>query len=203
MTRIAGASVLFVMLTLTGACGVGGDDPMPGGGSGTPIPTIDTKRVCISGFTVTGTFTADTTVPRPTDPDTGLPLTGCWPVGTWTFTAAVDPNVVVDPMGPSRCSTTPAALSSYSFKVARTPDPAGGADTIQTLSMLSTLSGGMQYHLAMSSNGQGCEGSLEFGSADGSQYWNMKPTLSKDPAATAVGGGGDYTLYMGNGWPWQ
>lgn len=170
---------------------------MPGDGSGTPIPPVSNKELCNAAFTVSGTFTADATTPRPTDPDTGLPLTGCWPVGTWNFTAKLDTN------SPNNCSSGPTALPSYSFKVARTPDPNGGSDTIQTLSILTTLSGGMQYHLAMSSNGQGCEGTIEFGSADGTQYWNMKPTLSKDPAATTIAGTGDYTLYDGNGWPWK
>jgi hypothetical protein len=61
----------------------------------------------------------------------------------------------------------------------------------------------MQYHVSMSANGQGCQGHFEVGSADGSQYWNMVPTLSKDPAATAITGNGDYIVYQGNGWPWK
>lgn len=198
MTRIAGASVLFAVLTLTGACGVGDDDSMmPGGGSGTPIPPIDNSEVCNAAFTVTGTFTPGTT-PRPIDPETNLPITGCWAVGTWNFTATVASNM---------CATAPTVLPSYSFKVERVPvDPTNtdpNADTMQKLTILTTLVGGMQSHLAVSSNGQGCVGSLEFGSADGTQYWNMKPTLSKDPAATALAGGGDYTLYKGNAWPWK
>jgi len=180
--------------------------PGPGSGSGTPVPPIDNSEVCNAAFTITGTFTADATTPPPTDPDTGAPLSGCWPVGTWNFTAKLDAS------SPNNCTTQPAALQpavlpSYSFKVARTPDPDGGTDTIQTLAILTTLSGGMQSHLAMSSNGQGCEGSVEFGSADGTQYWNMKPTLAKlvpgTPAPTTISGGGDYVLYKGNSWPWK
>lgn len=197
------------MLAFTGACGVGGDDAvmMPGGGgSGTPIPPIDNSEVCVAAFTVTGTFALDTTTPLPTDKN-GVQISGCWPVGTWTFTASADPTATFDPSGPPKCATVPPVLSSYSFKVARTPDPAGGADTIQTLSSTTTLGGGMQYHLSVSSNGQGCEGSFEFGSADGTQYWNMKPTLAKlvppAPSPTAISGNGDYTQYKGNGWPWK
>jgi hypothetical protein len=195
MKRIAGASVLFTALAATAACGVGGDDDMmtPGGGSGTPVPPIDEGDICAATFTVTGTFTPGAT-PRPTDPETGAPLTGCWPVGTWNFTAAVASN---------KCATAPTVLPSYSFKVERVAPPEGGNDTVQQLTNLTPLAGGMQYHLSVSSNGQGCEGHVEFGSADGTQYWNMQPTLSKDPAATAIAGSGDYTLYSVNGWPWK
>ena len=153
--------------------------------------------MCNAAFTATGTFAADTTAPRPTEPDTGAPLTGCWPVGTWNFTAKVDAT------SPNNCQAQPTVLSSYSFKVARTPDPSGGTDTVQTLTNLTTLAGGVQYHLSMSANGQGCVASFEFGSADGTQYWNMQPTLPKDLTATAISGSGDYTLYKNNGWPWQ
>lgn len=199
MTRIAGASILFAVLTLTGACGVGGDDP----GSGTPIPPIDNSEVCAAAFTVTGTFAVDASTPLPTD-KLGAPISGCWPVGTWTFTAGVDPNATFDPKGTPKCTTAPPVLSSYSFKVAQTTDTDG---TIQTVTSTTTLSGGMQYHLAVSSNGQGCEASFEFGSADGTQYWNMKPTLAKlvppAPSPTVLSGNGDYTQYKGNGWPWK
>ena len=191
MTRIVGVSVLFSALAATAACGVGDDDGM-GGGSGTPIPTIDEGEVCGAEFTVSGTFTPGTT-PRPTDPETGMTLSGCWPVGTWNFTAAMRSN---------QCTTAPMVLSSYSFRVDRVTPPEGGNDTVQQLVNLTSLNG-LQYHLSVSSNGQGCEGHFEFGSADGTQYWNMKPTLSKDPAATAIGGEGYYTLYKSNAWPWR
>jgi hypothetical protein len=190
MMRIVGANVLFVALTATAACGVGGDD----GGMPPQPPPVNDGQICNATLAITnGTFTPGTT-PRPTDPDTGLPITGCWPVGTWTFSATLASNM---------CQTTPALLPSYSFKVERmlvTPD---GTDTQQVLTNLTSLSGGMQAHLAVSSNGQGCEANFELGSMDGTQYWNMQPTLAKDPGVTVLGGGGDYTLFKVNGWPWK
>jgi hypothetical protein len=179
------------MMTLTGACGVGDDD---GGPKGEPLPPLDNKELCQASFQLSGTFTPGTT-PRPTDPDTGAPLTGCWPIGTWTFTATVTDN---------KCAARPTVLPSYSFVVARAPDPNDptATDTIQTM-MSTTSVGSLQYHLAMSSNGQGCEGSFELGSADGKDYWNMKPTLPKDVGATAITGAGDYVEYDGNAWPWK
>ncbi|HEY0476187.1 MAG TPA: hypothetical protein VGD37_01605 [Kofleriaceae bacterium] len=198
MTRIAGVSVLLTALVAAAGCGVGGDDMMPGGGSGsgsgTAIPPVDEGEVCNAAFTVVnGTFAPGTT-PRPIDPDTGLPLTGCWPVGTWTFHATVASN---------GCATAPTVISTYSFKVERVAPPEGGDDTIQKLTSLTTTPTGMQYHLAVSSNGQGCEAHFELGTADGTQYWNMKPTLPKDPAATTLGGDGYYVQYQANGWPWK
>jgi len=188
------------MLTLTEACGVGGDD------GGTPVPPLDNSEVCVAAFTVTGTFAVDPNTPLPTDKN-GAPISGCWPVGTWSFTASLDPSATFDPSGAPKCTTAPTVLNSYSFKVTRTSDPMGGTDTIQTLTSTTTLGGGMQYHLSLSANGQGCEGSFEFGSADGTQYWNMKPTLPKlvppAPSPTVISGGGDYVLYKANGWPWK
>jgi hypothetical protein len=157
-------------------------------------PPVDNSEVCNASFTITGTFARDNAVPPPNDPDTGLPITGCWPIGTWTFSATVASNA---------CSTAPTALAQYSFKVERKPSPDGGDDTVQELTNLTQNMGNMQYHLSMSANGQGCQGHLELGSADGKQYWNMAPTLPKDLAATAISGSGDYVLYKGNAWPWQ
>lgn len=192
MTRIAGASLLLAVLTTAGGCGVGGDDGTTPGDD--QPPPVDNAELCSASFTVTGTFARDNSTPPPTDPETGTPLTGCWPIGTWTFTAAVASNM---------CATAPAVLPQYSFKVSRVAPPEGGNDTVQKLENTTPNMGSLQYHLSMSSNGQGCEGHLEFGSADGTQYWNMTPTLPKDLAATAISGGGDYALYKNNGWPWQ
>ena len=203
MTRLAGASLLFATLTLIGACGVGGDDGddmMPP--KGDPLPDLDNHEVCQSAFQITGTFAPGNT-PRPTDPDTGAPLTGCWPVGTWTFTA----TVVSRDYGPGEtptCATKPTVLPGYSFVVSRTPidpnDPQG--DTAETLMSTTNISGGMLHHIKMSQNGQGCQGGFEFGSTDGKHYWNMKPTLGKEVGATAISGNGDYIEYEADGWPW-
>lgn len=194
MTRIAGATLLLAALTAAAGCGVGGDD---GGGTTPPGDDqpgpVDNAEVCSASFAITGTFARDNNTPPPTDPETGTPLTGCWPIGTWTFTASVASNM---------CTTAPTVLASYSFTVARTPAPDGGNDTVQTLNNTTPNMGTLKYHLSMSSNGQGCEGHLEFGSADGKQYWNMTPTLSKDLTATTLSGGGDYILYKGDAWPW-
>jgi hypothetical protein len=190
MMRIAGASVLFATLVATTACGVGDD-------SGTVSDDRNTKLgiVCSASFKMSGTFTPGTPA-RPIDPDTTLPLTGCWPVGTWNFTATVDTN---------DCKTPPAVLPSYSFRVDRMEgaDMQGLVDTYANLTSIS----GMKWHLSVSSNGQGCEGNFELGSADGKNYWNMQPVLSNAPdgapPTTTITGNGDFDQYNADGWPWK
>jgi hypothetical protein len=192
MTRLSGVNVVLALVVASAGCGVGGGD---GGGTnppgGTPVTPVDDGQTCEAHFTLTGTFTPGT-APRPTDPDTGEPLTACWPVGEWTFTATVSD---------STCSNPPSVLASYSFTVDSKPSTDGtGNDQVLTNT---TSLGGMKAHLSMSLNGQGCVGSLELGSADGKDYWNMKPTLTKDPAARTLAGAGDYAEFKSDAWPWK
>jgi len=197
MTRIAGASVLFALVVAAAGCGVGGggtgsgDDVPPGGGSGYVPP--DDKIVCSAHFTVTGTFKAGATA-RPVD-EAGQPLEGCWPVGQWDFTATANSDLQA---GEKACATAPSVLPSYSFKVEATTDQDG---TVLTYTSL-TAAAGMQFHVSVSSNAQGCNGSLEMGSADGKDYWNMQPTLAKAPGTVTLAGSGDYIEYSVNAWPW-
>lgn len=191
MIRIAGASALFATLVATTACGVGDD-------AGTVSDDRNTKLgiVCSASFKMSGTFTPGTPA-RPIDPDTMLPLTGCWPVGTWNFTAAVDAN---------DCAAAPAVLPSYSFRVDRMEgaDMQGLVDSYTNLTSVAD----MKWHLSVSSNGQGCEGNFELGSADGKNYWNMQPVLmnppnATDPPTTRIIGNGDFDQYNTDGWPWK
>lgn len=181
----------MAFVAASAGCGVGGGDGGPPPPGGTPVTPVNDGQVCAAHFTLTGMFTPGT-APRPTDPDTGVPLTACWPVGQWNFTAAMSDN---------NCSDTPAVLSSYSFTVDSVPAPDGTGNDQMLTNTSST--GSMKVHLSMSQNGQGCEGALELGSADGKDYWNMKPTLSKDPAARTLAGAGDYAEYKADAWPWK
>jgi hypothetical protein len=191
MTRLSGIRAVLAFVAASAGCGVGGGDGGNTPPGGTPVTPVDDGQLCEAHFTITGTFTPGAT-PRPTDPDTGEPLTACWPVGQWSFTAKVADN---------NCSDTPAVLPSYSFTVDVKPATDGSGND-QLLTNTTTL-GAMKAHLGMSLNGQGCSGSLELGSADGKDYWNMKPTLSKDPADRAIGGAGDYAEFKADAWPWK
>src|SRR6266513_589096 len=78
MKRIACGLVLVLAAS---ACGVGGDDK-PGDGSDDRFTKLGI--VCNSMMQLAGSFTPGTPG-RPLDLDTNQPITGCWPVGTWTF----------------------------------------------------------------------------------------------------------------------
>ncbi|HEU4733255.1 MAG TPA: hypothetical protein VFT22_35425 [Kofleriaceae bacterium] len=153
--------------------------------------------VCTGSFTITGTFAPADTPPRPIDPETSMPILGCWPVGTWTFSAQ---------LAESDCAAPPSVLPSYSFKLDKIEGTDGQGFVDQITNM--TDIGSMQVHLAVSSNGQGCEGNFELGSADGKDYWHMQPSLLNpinpaDPPTTTITGNGDYDEYSADGWPWK
>jgi hypothetical protein len=123
---------LWPALLLLGACLVGdgsiddGDDPVN-------VPPNDNPNAvrCSAGFQISGSFAG---AARPTD------VAGCWPVGTWTFTATLDSAAeVLDINGDGtgeRCGavagTTPPALeASYSFTVTHAEDTDAGG-TVET-----------------------------------------------------------------------
>ena len=178
MKRIAG---ILVFVLAASACGVGDDGP----GNGSDDPNAKLGIICNAMMELSGTFTAGTPG-RPLDPDTNQPITGCWPVGTWSFTVSSMMN---------GCKTAPVPLQSYSFRVDRAdPDGTGYVET-DTL----VTSTDMQSHVHVSASGIGCEGALELGSADGTEYWNLQPVLN----GTTLAGKGEYTLYKTDSWPWK
>lgn len=189
MTK-AGAWILsFACLA---ACGVGDEDDL----GGDPNPN---GLRCSAAFTVTGTFSPGTPA-RPLDPETSLPIDGCWPVGTWTFTAAVDTTQeVVDITGDGvgdRCgevsgTSAPTLEASYSFRVDRTEDPASDG----LVESYTYLGNAPTFHkVKVSSGGAGdCEGIMEFVSADKKQWWTFNPALGE--TSNALTGTGDFTSY--------
>jgi hypothetical protein len=154
---------------LLGGCSVGDEQG--------PTDTDDRNEllgiVCNATFNITGAFTAGLPA-RPAE----VP-TGCWPVGTWTFSASVDTN---------ECATTPTLDSSYAFAVDRTdPDGSGWEESYTYMGDQARL-----FKLKVSEGGGGeCEGGLELYSADGTEYWNLKPALT----GTTLDGFGEYAKY--------
>jgi hypothetical protein len=184
------------MLAATTACGVGDDggSNLTGGG-GTPMGGVDDTNsklgvTCTADLKAMGTFTAGTPA-RPNDPDTGNPVDGCWPVGTWTFTVSVAMN--------NGCAAAPTPLAGYSFKLDRA-EGSDGLGLTDTLTNTTTLGTGQVYHLSVSTSAQGCKAHLEVGSADGKDYWNIEPELLN--GVPGLSGTGEYRLYKDNGWPW-
>jgi len=139
--------------------------------------------ICDAVFNITGTFVAGTPA-RPAE----VP-TGCWPVGTWTFTASIAENTC--PAGPDGTPSV-TLLPSYRFTVGREEgaDMAGWVDTYVWAGDQAAV-----RRLKVTEGGAGdCEGGLELFSADGTEFWNMKP--SQDGGVLA--GSGEYAKYNEN-----
>ncbi len=159
------------LVAMVAACGVG--DPAG------PPPESDERNdvlgiLCNAEYDVAGTFTPGTPT-RPAE----IP-TGCWPVGTWTFTATMRSN---------ECAAPPSQLATqYAFRVDRTPDATNGGWE-ETYTYLGT---GMAHRLKVSEGGGGeCEGGLELYSTDGTEWWNLKPALT----GTTIDGFAEYSKY--------
>jgi hypothetical protein len=170
--RKVGALILLGLSV--GACGVGDEDYTP--------PDTDDRNeklgiICDAMFTITGTFVAGTPARPPEAP------TGCWPVGEWTFTAAVAENT---------CESAPVLLPSYRFTVGREEgaDMQGWVDTYIWAGDQAAV-----RRLKVTEGGSGdCEGGLELFSADGTEFWNMKPAQE----GGILSGGGEYAKYNEN-----
>jgi hypothetical protein len=167
MRTLLGALATGLLLA---ACGVGDD----------PVSDDRDEQLgidCNATFTTSGTWTAAAPA-RPAE----VP-TGCWPVGTWTFTAKVDTN---------ECAAPPAVLPTYSFKVDRAvnPDPTKDIGYVESYTWLGDQA--LLFKLAVTETGSGCEGGLELYSVDGMEYWNMKPLLMENGT---VAGFGEYAHF--------
>jgi hypothetical protein len=220
MTRHAGVSVLLGLLMA--ACGVGDEGGGPGGDDGPPIEDPNPNKItCSATFKVTtGSFQLS---PTPTweeahPPPEGTPrsATDCWPVGTWTFSAAIDPTAPVldinddgkgDRCGEVTGTTAPTLAATYSFKVTRTPlidnngTPTEPADDTQIgwqegYEYLGDMATFKSVHVSEGGGAQ-CEGTLEMRSADKTAFWTFKPdlTLPIDATTGTIEGLGEYTLY--------
>ena len=197
------------------ACGVG-DEVGPGG----PGPDVNPNRMqCSAAFQTTGSFVQG--APRPlvndaADPRNGLPIQGCWPVGTWTFTASVDNTAsVLDLDGDGegdRCgadgTAAPTLETSYSFKVERIEDVLSDG-LVEKYTYLGTSPNFFKVKVSEGGGGD-CEAAMELVSADRKQWWMLNPGIcTSDEARTAaelkqcqafgnrqIVGSGDYTVYL-------
>ncbi len=182
------ALVSFASLSL-GACGVGDDTSGDGDLPINPIDPNPAKKVCSGGYTLTGTFVAGTPA-RPAGD------TGCWPVGKWTFTTAVDPAYVAeditgDGVG-DRCAdaAVPRGGTSFDFTVNRTPR-ADGTGLMESYTYGGTAS--ELYKISMSELGNGdCQGGVELYFDGDKSYINLKPNLT----GTMITGHGDFVSYL-------
>lgn len=172
MLRIAGVCALV----LSTGCLVqsdGGGDP-PGSMLG---------RICTTTLKTSGSFVQSKAPPVHED---GTPYTGCWPIGTWTFTATME--------GESDCDTPPTLLPQYQFKVDEMFDVDGNPYQVNTY----MTDPSVRHRVKVSQGGDGlCEGELNLFSADGKEVWILKPELYAD---LHLGGEGEYQLYHDDQW---
>jgi hypothetical protein len=102
---------------------------------------------------------------------------GCWPVGTWAFSATIEST---------DCASPPALEPSYAFSVAR------DSDQIESYRFL-TDPAREGVKVKVTSGGSGlCEGGLMIWSADKKTLVNLKPTLKADGT---IAGNGEIELY--------
>jgi hypothetical protein len=125
--------------------------------------------LCEAQVGIAGRFEA--AARRPSD------VVGCWPVGTWTFSATVQST---------DCASPPALEREYAFSVAR------DSEQIESYRFLNDPArDGVK--LKVTSGGSGlCEGGLMIWSADRKTLFNLKPTLNADGT---VAGNGEIELY--------
>jgi hypothetical protein len=145
----------------------------PGCLSGSPPSTGDRQQqlgiICEAQVRIAGQFQASAAPPSD--------VFGCWPVGTWTFSASIEST---------DCASPPALEPRYAFSVTR------DADALETYRFLNepTRPG---VKLKVSSGGSGlCEGGLMIYSPDRKTLVNLKPTLNADGTVT---GNGEVELY--------
>ena len=134
-------------------------------------------RLCTMAMTLTGSFSQEITPPLNED---GTPYVGCWPYGTWTFTAA---------RGTTDCTPQPTILPQYQFKVTQVTDPEGYLIPSYTY----MTDPATRSRIKVSQGGDGlCEGEASLFSADGKEIWVLKPEMYAD---LSVRGDGEYSKY--------
>jgi hypothetical protein len=170
MLRIAGVCALIFG---TG-CLVESDAP--------PVGADPNGRICNTQLAVTGTFVQSKAPPVYED---GTPYTGCWPIGTWTFSASITEG---------DCQQEPALLPQYQFKVDEELDADGEPYQVNTY----MTDPSQRHRVKVSQGGAGlCEGELNLFSADGKEVWIIKPGLYED---LSLKGSGEYSLYGDDQW---
>jgi hypothetical protein len=127
-------------------------------------------ELCEATLALTGTYVQGNA------PPTGFPG-GCWPDGTWTFTATMTNNT---------CTSAPTLEAQYQFKVVEDMD---FNDTITYVNDPTNM-----YVATKISGGEGgvCVGAFMIFSADGKTVWNLRPAMQAD---NSINGQGDVRVY--------
>jgi len=154
-----------------GGSGGGGGTGGSGGGGGGPVPVVG-NLLCTTNLSISGSYTQAN--PPPTDFEGG-----CWPDGSWVFTATITDSDCASGM-------TPTVENQYQFTVTEDMDY---NDTIvynndpTNMYVTTKISGG---------DGGVCVGAFLIFSADGKTIWNLRPAMQAD---NSINGQGDIKVY--------
>ena len=153
-----------------GTGGGGGTAGGGGGGGGGAVPVVG-NLLCTSVLSFSGSYTQGNAPPADF-------AGGCWPDGTWTFTANIDSTDCT--------SNAPTVESQYTFTVTEDADY---NDTIVYQNDPTNM-----YVSTKISGGEGgvCVGAFLVYSADGKTVWNLRPAMQAD---NSINGHGDIKVY--------
>jgi hypothetical protein len=180
---------LLCGLSVVTACDVGGGDGDGGDGTMTPDPNNPNRYACTSGYTITGTFAPSGT--RPAE------VGGCWPAGTWTFSAAIDPayeavDITGDGVG-DKCldSDMPTLAATYSITVTKVKDAEGRWD--ETVTYNGDMAELNRIKISEGGNRE-CTAGIELFLNDDYDFVNLAPT--QDFEETNLLGKGDFKRFL-------
>jgi hypothetical protein len=161
-------SALFALILASAAAGC---DP------GSVENDTEDELLCASTLNITGTFAIGD--PQPAE------ISGCWPIGTWTFALAV---------GEHNCAAAPTPLPEYQIRVDR--DLASEDPDYVWLYTYVTDPSDMTADISVTSGGGGlCEAEVMLFQDGGKTVWNLHPALQADRSLTGLG---DYEEHSQN-----
>lgn len=172
--------LLLCSVVLYGACGVGDEE------GSTPD-----ERLCQADLSIAGTFTMSQPAPDEVNNDTNMPpgdgqpdITGCWPTGTWAFTAAIESSTCATP------PVQPATEYRFTTTYAQGADGQGGQFDHSLVSPALEMG---TYRLKVSSGGGGeCEGVMELYLDGAKKAWILHPALGVFNSSGPLTGVGEY-----------
>jgi hypothetical protein len=148
---------------------------------------------CSTFYATTGTFVPNTGDPPPTN------FSGCWPIGAWTFTLAINTDTSSGG-GVDSCSTgghEPTTLAKYQFTGSTTLD--ADNDPLEHFAYTPQSSDpNIHTTIKVTEGGTGvCQGSLSLYDTTGEKVWTLQPELNADNSIT---GDGEFDLYGSDQW---
>ena len=194
--RIAGLCVVlgsFLVGCSTGSSGPGSGPPVAGGTVDAGSEMTQEGILCSTFYKATGTFVPDTSNPPPAG------FTGCWPVGAWKFSLAINTDASSGG-GADTCaaaSKEPTPLSMYQFTGTTMPDADG--DPAQHFTYVAQASDpNVNSTIKVTEGGSGiCQGSLALYDSTGTKVWSLQPELNADNSVT---GSAEYDLFGTDQW---